>query len=59
MKIISIFPRVSHFVSTDDEPYPDFIRWSADSWENIMGESSEPIYDCEELEKLYQEHLFK
>ena len=33
------------------------IRWSADNWETIMGESTEQEYDCGDLETAYQKFL--
>ena len=53
-KIISVTPMVSEFVETDGEPWGDYRRSSADSWEQRMGESWEPLYSCEELEAEYQ-----
>lgn len=42
-------------VTTDEEIYNEYTRYSADCWYVTMGESEEPVYECSELERLYQE----
>ena len=44
-------------VETDEDKYKNYIRYGADCWFVSMGESSEPVYDCEELELAYQQHI--
>ena len=43
-----------YYVTTDDEDYNEYIRYSSSSWMVRIGESEEPIYDCDELEKAFQ-----
>lgn len=43
-----------YYVTTDDEDYNEYIRYSSSSWMVRIGESEEPIYDCDELEKKFQ-----
>ena len=43
-----------YYVTTDDEDYNEYIRYSSSSWMVRIGESEEPIYDCDELEKEFQ-----
>ena len=33
-----------------DEEYNQYTRYSANCWTVTIGESDEPVYDCEELE---------
>lgn len=35
----------------------DYIRYGPDCWYERMGESDEPVYNCEKIEALYQEYL--
>lgn len=46
----------AHRVETQDNTYT---RYSSMCWTIVMGESEEPVYDCEELEKAYQNHILK
>lgn len=41
-----------YYVTTDDEDYNEYIRYSSSSWMVRIGESEEPIYDCDELERV-------
>ena len=34
-------------------------RYSADDWTIVIGESEEPLYDCENMEKAFQEFKAK
>jgi hypothetical protein len=56
MKIESITKREVHFVETDDSVSSFYTRYSSDMWTVGMAESDEPVYNCEEIEKLFQEH---
>lgn len=41
-----------------DEGYPSaYRRYNADNWEALYGESWEPQFDCEELERAYQNYI--
>ena len=55
MKITKITKEIIHYVETDEEDYNTYIRHSAKNWGVIMGESEEVVYDCEELEVMFQE----
>lgn len=55
MKILEISEVKSEYIVTDEALFNIHIRHSSDNWETIMGESTETTYDCEELEKAYQE----
>lgn len=59
MKIKEVTKATIFYVETDEEGYYRYIRHGADSWTVTMGESDEPVYDCEELEKLFQDWLSK
>ena len=61
MKIKSIRKIESFRVETDDDELYDYTRHSSDCWYVRMGESDEPVYDCEEMEELFQQnkHLIK
>lgn len=56
MKILETRPIAGHRVETDEPEYNQYIRYGADCWFVQMGESDEPVYDCKELERAYQEH---
>lgn len=43
-----------YYVTTDDEDYNEYIRYSSSRWMVIIGESEEPVYDCDELEEEFQ-----
>lgn len=43
-----------YYVTTDEEDYNEYIRYSASSWMVRIGESEEPMYDCDELEEEFQ-----
>ncbi len=54
MKILSVETDASEIVGTDQDEYPTYRRHSSDNWENLMGESWEQHYHCEEIEEMYQ-----
>ena len=56
MKVLEVEKSISKIVTTDDEDWPIYRRYSADSWEVLMGESWESLYLCEKVEKAYQEY---
>lgn len=45
-----------HYVETDEKPWNQYRRWSADCWELLMGESWESWYD-EKIEEEFQRGL--
>ena len=57
MKIKDVTESVELSITTDEEDYNEYVRYSADKWYVWMGESLEPCYGCEEQEKVYQEYL--
>jgi len=59
MKITEVTKIVCFLIETDDEYNCMYTRYSADNWTVRIGESDEPLYDCKEIESLYQEWLVK
>ena len=57
MKIIEVTPIQGVRVTTDEVEFNEYIRYGADCWYVLTGESDEPVYECRELERLYQEHV--
>ena len=57
MKIKEIKKAEVHFVETDEEDYYRYTRYSATNWTVVVGESDEPVYDCEGLETMFQSAL--
>jgi len=55
MKIVNAEKSIVFYVETDEKELNRYTRHSSCSWTVIMGESDEPVYDCEDLEKLFQE----
>lgn len=53
IKIEEIREFTAHIVETKKHTYT---RYSPQCWTIIMGESEEPVYDCEELEEAYQKY---
>lgn len=43
-----------YYVTTDEKEYNEYIRYSSNNWMVKIGESEEPLYDCEELEAEFQ-----
>lgn len=54
MKIEEITKIEFEAITTDDG---DYHRYSSDNWRQRIGESIEPLFDCDEIEKLYQEFI--
>jgi hypothetical protein len=59
MKVVDFMKTVVYFVETDESNYSFYTRYDADNWTKRMGESDEPIFDCEELERQFQIKLLK
>lgn len=55
VKIIQVENLPGFYVDTDEDDWYQYIRYSADNWLVRMGESYEPLYDCEKLEILFKE----
>ena len=54
MKVKSIQPATIEYVEFDDDAHT-YVRLSADNWSIQIGESTETVFACEEMEKAYQE----
>lgn len=54
VKIVTVRKDISEIVETDEGDWPTYRRHSEDNWENLMGESWEPVYLCKEIEAAYQ-----
>ena len=57
MKIVNVSPFQVEIITIEDkkeEVY--YYRWGKFSWDIRYGESLEPVWDCDKLEKLYQEY---
>lgn len=59
MKLKEVTKAIVFFVETDEDEQNYYTRYSADNWTVRMGESDEPLFYCEEIEKLFQEWLSK
>ena len=57
MKITEVTKVICFFIETDDEDNYMYNRYGANNWTVRMGESDEPLYNCDEIEKLYQEWI--
>ena len=57
MKIKDVTKSTVYYVTTDEDEFYEYVRHSAIGWGVVMGESEEPVYDCEELEDLFQASL--
>ena len=54
----SVSPCRGEFVDFDNDiDYTHYIRYSADNWMVLMGESWETEYQCESLERAYQKFM--
>jgi len=57
MKIVSVTSHTIYYVSIDcgsHEHLIEYERHGKDTWYVHMGESSEPIFNCKELEEEFQ-----
>jgi len=59
VKVLEIREVISVIIETDKEDFPTYRRYSADNWENLMGTTWEPEYDCDEIEAAYQKYIKK
>ena len=46
MEILDVTKIVGKYITTDENPWNEYIRYSEDMWMISMGESYEPHYDC-------------
>ncbi len=59
MKIIKVTKAIVYHVETDREELNHFTRHSANNWTVAMGESDEPVYECDDLESMFWEWMGK
>ena len=57
MKITDVFEQKAFIVETNENEYYEYTRYSEDNWFIRMGESLEPLYNCEEIEKEFQKYM--
>jgi len=57
MKILDVWKIKGYNVETNGQVFYSYTRYSSDNWYVRMGESDEPVYDCEEIEALFQEYI--
>ena len=57
MKITDVFERKFFIVETNENEYYEYTRHGEDNWFIRMGESLEPLYDCEEIEKEFKKYM--
>lgn len=55
--ITKVTKSIIYYIETNEEEYSDYIRHGSDNWDNRMGESYEPVYNCDGLEKEFQEYI--
>ena len=55
MKIKEVTRAVIFYIETDQEDYNRYIRWGSNCWTVTVCESDEPVYNCEELEQMFQD----
>lgn len=48
--IKEIFKKEIYRIITDEKEYNQYTRYSEGNWTVTIGESDEPVYDCEKLE---------
>jgi len=46
-----------YFVTTDEKDCCEYTRYSPEVWTVKMGDSDESLYDCQELEGLFQSYV--
>ena len=54
MKVTSVELMRGESVTLSETEYTTAIRYSADNWMLLMGESFEPVYCADDLEAAYQ-----
>lgn len=59
MKIIDVDALESFIVTTDEEDQFQYARHGPDCWTVVMGQSEETVFDCKEIEALFQEYVKK
>lgn len=60
MNILKVSPWITYYIETDDPEFGGMYRrgGSKDSWEQLMGDSWEPVYfRQEELEEQFQKYI--
>ena len=59
MKITEVTKIVCFSIETDEEYPNEYTRYGANNWTVKFFDSVVELYNCEEIEKLYQEWLSK
>ena len=59
MKFKAVEEITIHIIETDDAERFHYTRYGPDCWFITMGNSEEIVVDCNELERLFQEHQAK
>jgi hypothetical protein len=61
MKITKVSKFMTYYVSTDASEYPDYrTNETGTHWENLMGDSWEPVYAItkeRELQEMFREYM--
>lgn len=58
MKITEVWKQLTYYVTTDDPDFPEYRTNETDTdWENLMGESWEPVYNDEKLKMMFRDYL--
>ena len=56
VKVCRVKPMMGEFVETDEPDVNGYVRYSADNWMVILGESYETVFQCEALEDAYRRY---
>tara|TARA_B110000977_G_C10614254_1_gene313498 strand:+ start:25 stop:450 length:426 start_codon:yes stop_codon:yes gene_type:complete len=54
MKITEVTEIQCSYIETNEEYPNEYKRYSPYNWTVLLGESNEPVHNCEEIEELYQ-----
>lgn len=56
MRVIMVEPQRGELVTIEGTDYGLAVRYSADHWMLLMGESYEPVFAPDDLEAAYQQY---
>ena len=59
MRIKEVTKSTVFYVKTGGNEPRQYTRYSSDNWSVLMGESEEPVYECQELEEEFQRYIAK
>jgi hypothetical protein len=54
MRILSVAPDVRERIEVEGGEWSTYYRYGPDAWFVVMGEAEEPLFQCGEIEALYQ-----